>query len=209
MVPPKPFVDNLQLVEKFKNKLPEGDIVECGVWKGGAAAALYEILSSDRKVHLFDSFEGLPEVNEKDGVWAKKWQTEKDLWYMDNCAIDENYAKQAMKIASCSNYKIYKGWFEKTLKEFDGEKIAILRIDGDWYDSVWDVFVQLYDKVEKGGLIIIDDFYAWEGCTRAVYDYLSSRTIVDRIRSTEHDVAYIIKNEEWPFEKVQKRQVKV
>lgn len=199
MIPPNIFEDNLALCRKYI--LPDGDIVECGVWRGGMIAALSETLGSNRTYHLFDSFEGLPEVQEKDGKWAKKWQEDKNLWYFDNCRAEEEYAIQAMKIAGCNNYKIYKGWFKDTIPQYDGKNIAVLRIDGDWYDSTYQCLEHLYPKVLDNGLIIIDDYYAWEGCIRAVYDFFSKNHITDRIRSfNNNNVCYIIKNEPFPFE---------
>lgn len=198
MLPYSIFIDNITLCQKFL--LPKGDIVECGVWKGGMIAALSEVIGNGRIYHLFDSFEGLPEVQEeKDGKWAKKWSEEKSIWYFDNCRAEEHYAIEAMKLANCRNYKIYKGWFKDTLGLFEGE-IALLRLDADWYDSTYQCLETLYPKVLDGGLIIIDDYYTWEGCIRAVYDYFSFNKITDRIRCTSNDLCYIIKNEAFPFE---------
>jgi len=198
MIPKPIFEDNLQLCDKISEV--RRDIVECGVWRGGMIAALAEKLGNNRKYHLFDSFEGLPKVQEKDGQAAKKWQESKDLWYFDNCKAEQTYAEEAMKIAGCTNYVIYKGWFKDTLSSYAGVEIAILRLDGDWYDSTYQCLEALYPKVVKGGLIIVDDYYAWEGCVRAIYDYFSLNNITDRIRSSSNGVCYILKDEPFPFE---------
>lgn len=198
MIPLAIFEDNIMLCTKYT--LPEGDIVECGVWRGGMIAALSELLGNNRMYHLFDSFEGLPKAQEKDGEWAKKWQDNKNLWYFDNCRAEQEYATEAMKMAGCVNYKIYKGWFKDTLSSYSGKSIAILRLDGDWYDSTYQCLEELYPKVADNGLIIVDDYYAWAGCIRAIYDYFSLNHITDRIRSTPNGVCYIIKNEPFPFE---------
>ena len=198
MIPKPIFEDNLQLCSKISEVY--GDVVECGVWRGGMIAALAETLGSYRKYHLFDSFEGLPEVQEKDGQWAKKWQDGKNLWYFDNCKAEEEFAVEAMKIANCNNYEIYRGWFKNTLSSYTGTNIAMLRLDGDWYDSTYQCLSEFYPKVVDKGIVIIDDYYAWEGCIRAVYDYFSQNHLTDRIRCTANHVCYIIKNEPFPFE---------
>jgi O-methyltransferase len=200
MVPKLQYRDNLELILSKANELPSGDFVECGVWRGGISASISEILNNDIKVHLFDSFEGLPNVDDRDGELAKKWQTQKDMWYADNCSAEESFAIEAFRKSGNNKVEIYKGWFENTLKDYKGEGISILRMDADWYSSTKEILEEFYDKVLPGGIVIIDDFYMWEGCTKAVYDFLSHRKISDRVRSTPNDVAYIIKDEVWPLE---------
>lgn len=200
MIPRHIFVDNLSLIKRLK-VIPKGDVVECGVWRGGMIAAIAEILGKDRCYHLLDSFEGLPPVQEeKDGRWAKEWQQRKDIFYFDNCKAPESYAMAAMQMAACTHYQIHKGWFADTLPKFPDVPIALLRLDGDWYDSTYQCLQYLYPKVAKHGLIIVDDYYMWEGCIRAIYDYFSQYKITDRIRSTPHGVCYIIKEETFPME---------
>lgn len=201
MVPKEQFIDNLELISFHKKKYKSGNYVECEVWKGGISAATSEELGNKYNFHLFDSFKGLPKVGDKDGVWAKKWQEGDNPWFAENCLAEESYAIDAMKRANCKNFKIYKGWFNKTLNDYPYDEINILRLDADWYDSTMEVLETFYYKVVKGGLIIIDDFYTWEGCIRAVYDFFSKNQISDRIRSTHNDVCYIIKDEDFPFQK--------
>ena len=85
------------------------------------------------------------------------------------------------------------GWFDTTTANTEiNEPIAILRLDGDWYDSTWVCLENLYPKVVENGLIIIDDYYAWDGCSRAVHDYLSKNNLPLRISQTKHGVCYIV-----------------
>jgi O-methyltransferase len=186
------FIDNLILCDTFKSI--EGDFVECGVWRGGMSGASAEVLGKNRAYYLFDSFEGLPAVKEIDGVAAKKWQNDKSsTYYYDNCTAEMSYAETAMKKSDVI-YQLIKGWFNDTLPLFTlTNKIAILRLDGDWYDSTMDCLVNLYPLVAENGLIIIDDYYAWDGCTRAVHDYLSKNDLPVRIHQTKNGVCYIIK----------------
>ena len=79
-----------------------------------------------------------------------------------------------MTISRATDYAIHKGWFNTTLTAFQAEDgIAILRLDADWYDSTIECLEHLFPQVNGGGLILIDDYYTWEGCSKAVHDYLS------------------------------------
>jgi O-methyltransferase len=192
MVPRESFIDNLSLCNQYKNIT--GDFVECGVWRGGMSAAMSEILGESRRIHLFDSFEGLPPAREIDGPKAIAWQKDsQSTGYYDNCSADESFAKDAMKIAGHQNYKLYKGWFQNSLSGIETKSIGILRLDGDWYDSIKVCLEQLFPMLVDGGLIIIDDYYAWDGCSKAIHDYLSEIKSPSRIYQWNHTIAYIIK----------------
>jgi O-methyltransferase len=194
MIPKNIYILNLELVNNYRHI--SGAVVECGTWRGGMIAGIAKmLLSQDRNYFLFDSFEGLPKTEEIDGESAKKWQSEKDaLIYYNNCRAEENYSQQSMLISGATKYFIKKGWFDETLPLFDrNEKIAILRLDSDWYKSTLLCLEKLYDNVVKGGIIIIDDYYVWDGCTRAVHDFLSSRKLSDKIYQYNNTVSYIIK----------------
>jgi O-methyltransferase len=194
MIPEKTYLDNLRLCRGFKNK--KGVVVECGVWRGGMTAGISEILGNDFEYYLFDSFEGLPQAQDIDGKAANAWQQDtKSPIYFDNCKAEIDFAINAMKLSNCSNYHIVKGWFKDTLPGFNfTQPINILRLDGDWYESTMQCLENLYPKLAQNGLIIIDDYYAWDGCTRAVHDYLSKNELPDRINQTKNGVCYIIKN---------------
>lgn len=187
------YADNLELCESVANI--QGDIVECGVWRGGMIAGIAQILGDNRKYFLFDSFEGLPPVTEKDGAEAKKWQEDKTgATYHENCKAEMSFAAKAMEQSGCKDYSLEKGWFNETLPVFTkSSQIAVLRLDGDWYDSTMCCLENLYPKVVSGGLIIIDDYYTWDGCTKAVHDYLSREELTVRIEKTKNGVCYIRK----------------
>lgn len=193
MIPKYTFVENLKLCKRFHNI--EGCIVECGVWRGGMSAAISEVMGL-RQYYLFDSFEGLPEAKEIDGEAAIKWQSDKEgPLYHDNCKAEIDYATQAMADSGAKNYQLIKGWFSDTLPEFslNNEKIAILRLDGDWYESTMECLTFLYPKVSKGGIIILDDYYSWDGCSKAVHDYLSTHKLADKIYQIDQYNCYLIK----------------
>lgn len=187
------YIKNLVVAEKAQSI--EGCVVECGVWKGGMIAGIAKQMGDSRRYYLFDSFEGLPEAKEIDGEKARKWQQrETDQPYFDNCSADISYAQQAMQLSGASNFFIRKGWFKDTLPHFEkSEKIAVLRMDGDWYESTYQILENLYPYVQPGGVIIIDDYGAWEGCSKAIHDYLSRNSLNDKIYQFENEIFFIIK----------------
>ncbi len=194
MIPRKTFIENLRLCRKIEST--HGCIVECGVWRGGMIASIAEMLGNNRSYYLFDSFEGLPSAQKIDGVDALSWQSNKDsAYYFDNCKAEEIYAHEAMKMSGVSNYKLVKGWFSDTVShaQFD-EPIALLRLDGDWYDSTMQCIEALYPKIAQGGIVIVDDYYVWDGCSRAIHDYLSLNKLSCKIRQIQNN-CYIIKND--------------
>lgn len=199
MVPKHLFIDNILLAKKFRNIA--GSIVECGVWRGGMIAGIANMLGDGKKYFLLDSFEGLPPAKEVDGKAAVNWQ--KDVMspsYYGNCKTEIAYAETVMKVAGVHNVHFIKGWFNETLpqlhKYLDLSPIAILRLDGDWYESTYTCLLHLYPLVAEHGLIIIDDYYAWDGCARAIHDYLSKNNLPVRINKTKHGTCYIVKTSE-------------
>lgn len=194
MVPKETYLQNLNLISQFKNV--KGAVVECGVWRGGMSAGIADLLGVSRTYYLFDSFEGLPEAKAIDGESAIAWQ--KDIHsenYFENCKAEKAWAEKAMGLSKAKDYSLIQGWFEKSLPEFNcKEGIAVLRLDGDWYESTMDCLVNLYPQVVAGGLIILDDYYLWDGCSRAVHDYLSKNSIPSRIKQFNNShLHYIVK----------------
>jgi O-methyltransferase len=187
------FCANLSLSKMIENV--DGCIVECGVWRGGMSAGLFRVLGSNRRYFLFDSFEGLPPAQEIDGVSAIEYQKNTDSpTYFDNCSAPIEYAERAMRSSGCDQFELRKGFFSETLPEFDHpEPIALLRLDGDWYESTMTCLTHLFNRVAERGIIIIDDYYTWDGCSRAVHDFLSSNKLTERILMFEGPVCYLIK----------------
>ncbi len=181
MITRNEYVECLSLITQVK-KLP-GCIVECGVWRGGMMAGMAEVLGPKRHYYLFDSFEGLPPAKEIDGQAAIEWQKDtKSPGYYDNCKAEMEWAEKAMKKSGAANYKLVKGWFDNTVPTYKlDEPIALLRLDADWYDSTMVCLEHFFPKVAKGGLIILDDYYVWDGCSKALHDYLSKNKRPERI----------------------------
>jgi O-methyltransferase len=191
MVPERKGIANLLLC--LERAPSSGCIVECGVWRGGMSAAMADVLPG-RAHFLFDSFEGLPPADEIDGKAALDWQRDKNSpSYFDNCRAEGSYAEKAMRMSAAKEFKLVQGWFNQTLPGLVlPEPIAVLRLDADWYESTMDCLNTLYPQVLPGGIIIIDDYYTWDGCSRAVHDYLSQHKTADRIYQFR-GVPYLIK----------------
>jgi O-methyltransferase len=188
------FIGNLALVHKFSSV--RGCIVECGVWRGGMIGAIASLLGDERQYYLFDSFEGLPKAKYIDGATAIKWQKDTNSpLYFDNCKAEISYAQKAMEMSGVTQYTIKQGWFSKTLKKNSfPQPIAILRLDADWYESTMECLTALYDYVASGGIIIVDDYYAWDGCAKAVHKFLSKKNDASRIYRSNDGVCYIVKS---------------
>jgi O-methyltransferase len=200
MLPKGGYINNLSLCDEYRTV--KGSVVEAGTWKGGMIAGIAKLLGSSRTYYLYDSFQGLPKATEydalPDGYSAISWQEdlEKPEWKgrtRGNLSVDMSFAEEAMKLSSVSNYKITPGWFRNTLPDYNGGPIAILRMDGDFYESVLDTLNYLYSKVVQGGIIIIDDYYYWHGARRAVHDFLSEHKLVDTIHQHRGGYPYILK----------------
>jgi hypothetical protein len=178
-----------------------GDFVECGVWRGGAAFLIADLLRRagvrDRKVWLFDSFEGLPPPSEVDGEAALTYPTDKDNpWYFDNCRASlEEVNRAADRLGLSPFIECVKGWFDQTLPASRQRvgPIALLRIDCDWHASVRCCLNQLYDQVADGGVVVVDDYYHWVGCAIAVHEFLGERRLPNRLETDEPNCVWIRK----------------
>jgi len=175
MIPERAYAANLHLA--LHADRVAGSIVECGTWRGGMIAGIADVLGPERRYYLFDSFEGLPPAGEADGEAAVAWQRNTTgPSYYDNCTASEDEARTAMSRSAARDYQITKGWFEQTLPTAKPqEPIALLRMDADWYESTKCILENLGSHVVPGGVIIVDDYYIWEGCTQAVNEFAAAK----------------------------------
>jgi hypothetical protein len=172
-------LDNLQsCIETVISEEIEGDLIEAGVWRGGACIFMRGVLAvykiEDRRVFVADSFEGLPEpdvVNCPADKGVKRYT--QPLLAVSKDDVEQNFRKYDLLD---EQVVFLVGWFKDTLPNIPIERLSILRIDGDMYASTMDVLVNLYPKLSIGGFCIIDD-YALEACRRAVNDYRSDQKI--------------------------------
>jgi deoxyxylulose-5-phosphate synthase len=150
---------------------------------------------------MFDSFEGLPPADDRDGPLALQYQRDTHLrWYHDNCKAPLHKVRDAANRFEFSESEaiIVPGWFSSTLIEnkpvLARHGISLLRVDCDWYEPVSTVLNELGCLVSEEGYIVLDDYYAWDGCARAVHDYLSRNRLSWRIRTVGQSVgAWMIK----------------
>jgi hypothetical protein len=163
-----------------------GDLIETGVWRGGATIFMRAVLKAygvtDRAVWVADSFEGLPEPDaEKFPLEAKAHQGEvmKKTYNHFAVSLEEvqrNFSAYGMLDGQV---RFLKGWFKDSLPNAPIETLSILRLDGDFYESTRDGLVNLYDKLSIGGFAIIDDYgeTSWTYCRKAVDEFRGERGI--------------------------------
>jgi len=164
-----------------------GDLIETGVWRGGACIYMRAILKAygitDRVVWCADSFEGLPEPDP-------------DLYPQDGGDTHHTYEPLKISLEEVkSNFakydlldeqvKFLKGWFKDTLPDASIEQLSILRLDGDMYQSTTEGLIYLYDKLSSGGYVIVDDYGAVRGCRAAVHDFRKHRNITSPIQNID------------------------
>lgn len=192
------YIGNLHLVATTLNdpKLAGAAVVECGTWKGGMSCGLLSAAPGARAFHFFDSFEGLPPARKIDGKRAIEWQRDtQGSQYLENNRADAAAFEALVRHTARTDQEVHvhKGWFAETLPLFPGERsIAVLRLDGDWYESTMTCLENLFDQVLPGGIVIIDDYLDWDGCTRAVHDFLSARKAAEGIQQTRFGGVYNI-----------------
>jgi O-methyltransferase len=181
MIDANVYINNLLVMQECEDI--RGCIVECGTWRGGMIAGVADLFGPGRQYFLFDSFEGLPPAKEIDGPSARAWQSDTTgPMYHDNCTAPIEYAERAMARSRATVYSITKGWFDKTLPGFEPpEPIAILRLDADWFDSTIVCLESLVRHMSKGGIVILDDYFTWDGCSRAVHHFLAKTESTARV----------------------------
>jgi hypothetical protein len=170
----------------LENKVP-GDLIETGVWRGGATIFMRALLKAydvtDRRVWVADSFAGLPPPDT-----AKYPQDEGDeLHKHDELAISletvqSNFAKYGLLD---DQVRFLKGWFRDTLPTAPIDQLAVARLDGDMYESTIDALAHLYPKLSVGGYLIVDDYGCIPACRQAVHDYRDAHAITDEIHTID------------------------
>lgn len=167
-----------------------GDLVECGVWKGGSsmaiALALLEAGSTDRSIYLYDTFEGMAAPTPVDvaigngrsasAVWPTTLRQGGSTW--DYSPIEEVRRNLARTGYPSEKLVFVKGPVEQTIPGTAPRKIALLRLDTDWYESTLHELNHLYPLLEPGGVLIIDDYGHWAGARKAVDEYFAKRPIL-------------------------------
>jgi O-methyltransferase len=185
-----------------KNKI-EGDIVECGVWKGGSMMAVAKALNhfedKTRTIYLYDTFDEFPPAQQVDisydgntGTAVLETLEENGLPWK---APDETEVKNNLLRTGYPAEKMIfvKGQVEQTIPLNAPTQISILRLDTDWYGSTLHELQCLYPRLTKNGVLIIDDYGYWKGCKKAVDEYFEKEKITTKLIQIDFSARMIYK----------------
>jgi hypothetical protein len=177
----------------------EGAIVECGVWRGGsmmaAALTLLEHRDSERDLYLFDTFTGMTEPTAEDESSPydgysphKRWRRHRALG-KEWAGVPVEVVRERVESTGYPAGRIHlvEGKVEETLPDAAPDKIALLRLDTDWYSSTKHELVHLYPRLQPGGVLIVDDYGHYEGARKAVDEYMTEtgeKLLLNRIDYT-------------------------
>ena len=181
-------LENIQVcLESVLNDDIPGDVIETGVWRGGSTILMRGILKAygvtDRLVWVADSFEGLPPPD-ADNFPADKGV---DFSNIPELAVSvdkvrDNFSRYGLLD---DQVRFLKGFFRDTLPTAQIERLALLRLDGDLYESTMQALTYLYPKVSVGGFVIVDDYGALDACKQAVHDYLEAKKVRAQIQRVD------------------------
>ena len=190
-------------VEQVNARGIEGDVVECGVWKGGNSMMMVFANmrhNTNRHFWLFDTFEGLPPpTDEKNGARAKNIYTQIDQGIKSGAVLSrektrsiesgkwnfgpKDIVKNNLRYTGYPKDKVHfvQGKVEETLSVPSNvpEKIAVLRLDTDWYESTKAELDIMYDRLQSGGVLILDDFCSWQGSKTATVEFFKNKLNLD------------------------------
>lgn len=175
----------LQAVEHIGRHRIPGDIVECGVWKGGSMAAaalqLLRLGDSQRTLWLYDTFSGMTEPTGHDVDLCGREATRllHDPLHGETVACAAGLAEVQTNLSSTGyppeRIRCIPGPVERTIPAEAPGRIALLRLDTDWYESTRHELRHLYPRLEAGGILIIDDYGHWQGARKAVDEFLADQ----------------------------------
>ncbi|MFA7241326.1 MAG: TylF/MycF/NovP-related O-methyltransferase [Sulfuricellaceae bacterium] len=185
-------IDNIhRCLDRINRDDIPGDLIETGVWKGGATIFMRGFLAAhkirNRKVWVADSFEGVPaSSHEKDLAL----DFSKTVFPYLSVSMEEVQALFERYDLLDDQVHFLKGWFRDTLPTAPIEKLALLRLDGDLYESTMDALENLYAKLSKGGYAIVDDYYALPQCQEAVDEFRKRHGIVEKLKQIDRVSVY-------------------
>jgi len=187
-------LDNVRLcVEDVIERGVPGDLIETGVWRGGATIFMRGILEAhgvrDRTVWVADSFEGLPRADVERypaDVGGAHWHLGDPL-AISLEEVQGNFERYGLLD---DQVRFLKGWFKDTLHTVHEPQWAVMRLDGDMYGSTMEALTALYPNLAHGGYVIVDDYSSVEVCRRAVDDYREANGIEDPIQQIDWTGVY-------------------
>jgi len=166
-----------------------GDLVECGVWKGGSSMLMaHTLLASGpatRKIYLYDTFAGMSKPTEKDkaavdgGSALETWGNCRRQNHVDWCYASVEEVRKNMHATGYPQEKLVfvQGKVEDTIPKVLPDAISLLRLDTDWYESTYHELKHLFPLLSKGGVIILDDYGHWAGAKEATDTFISENNI--------------------------------
>lgn len=181
-------LDNLQYCVEhvIRNGVP-GDLIEAGAWRGGSSIFMCAVLKAygvtDRVIWVADSFSGLPAPN-PDKYPADRGDIHHTIGLL-KVPLEEVKSNFSKYDLLDEKVRFLKGWFNETLPSAPIERLAVLRIDADMYQSTMDALTSMYPKLSTGGYVIIDDYGAIGACKAAVDDFRAANAIKDTIRRVD------------------------
>jgi O-methyltransferase len=158
-----------------------GDLIEAGVWKGGATIYMKAILAvhgEDRDVYLADSFSGLPPPTHPADLAEGHRLDEVEAFSVSVDQVKANFERFRLLD---ERVHFVQGWFRESLPRLRGHAWAVVRLDGDLYESTMDGLVNLYPGISPGGFLIVDDYYTYDACRQAVDDFRETHQIRETI----------------------------
>jgi O-methyltransferase len=169
-----------------------GDFVETGVWRGGtcilAKALFREHGATGRSIWCCDSFQGMPVPSDRDKAISDASDfSDREYLAVSEKQVAANFQKFGLLD---ENVHFVKGWFNESLPTAPIDKISVLRLDGDLYDSTMDALVNLYHKVSARGFVIVDDYYSWAGCRKAIDEFRSEHRITENLTRIDQEAVF-------------------
>jgi hypothetical protein len=169
------------------NNIP-GDVVECGVWRGGSmmlcAHTLMNLNDFDRKIFLYDTYEGMSKPNSRDittdgrknalKMWTRGKKKSRKIFYAPLAEVKKNLSSTSYPQ---DKLIFIKGKVEDTIPDVMPTKISILRLDTDLFESTYHELVHLYPRLSNNGILIIDDYGYWKGAKDATDSYFKENNI--------------------------------
>ena len=206
MTSPQRIFSLIEAVEYIEKNNIEGDIVECGVWRGGSMMTVIKTLTrlknTNRNLFLYDTYEGMSAPTDNDvAIHGQKAddllnnntnKTENLIWAYASL----NDVKKNIEQLNYPKEKIHfvQGKVEDTIPKTLPGKIAILRLDTDWYDSTKHELEHLFPLLATNGVLIIDDYGYWAGARKAVDEYFAAMTLVPYLSRIDETGRVLIKS---------------
>ena len=187
MIGVKRLTNLRELTQTIISDRVQGDLIETGVWRGGACIMMRAILFSygitDKRVWVADSFAGLPPGDPT----KYPLDADSDFHTYDQLAIPLSEVQENFKGLGFLDQRtqFLKGWFRDTLPGAPIDQLALMRLDGDMYESTLDALDALYPKLSVGGFVIIDDYHVVAACRAAVHDYCTSHGLSPDIKEID------------------------